>query len=85
MEYLIAYFLFAVTTALTAAVVIMRPVIGQLKHECPLNDVVQSPTIAYITFTLLSTLAAPLVIAACFIPSSNEKFKNTLVESIKGN
>jgi hypothetical protein len=79
---LIWYALFAVTTAITGCVVLLKPSLNMIAEVQPLNPLVQAPALAYMVFFLVSLLFAPLLPIAMFISASNDKFKNAFVKAV---
>ena len=66
-----------------AAIFLYNPVINKLQQNQPLNPVAENPVIGHFVFFCMSMLAAPLVFFATIVPSTAEKFKNTLETSLK--
>lgn len=77
------YGLFAVTTAITALVLLMRPVLNDLAHSEPLNVMNEYKFITYFTLFIISLIAAPILFFACIIPSTNQKFRDSLAKSLR--
>ena len=70
------YCLFALTTAFTAHLELVSPVVAkELLEKGKLDN---SKVIIFITFFLLNTLAAPLVFLSCVIPEWGIRFRETL-------
>lgn len=82
-ELLIAYLIFSMTTSITAIILLMKPVITELKKDQPLNLLVQYPFLTYFTFLIMGILLAPLLILLLLIPNSNPIFQDTLYDSLK--
>jgi hypothetical protein len=82
-EFLIGYALFALTTALTSAILLMRPVLKDLEREEPLNTMIEYKFITYLTFGVISILVAPIMFLACIVPDKNNTFRDTLAKSLR--
>jgi len=73
------YILFCLTTAITAAIELLRPVIyKQTKEVGPVG----SKLTIYIVFLTVSTLFAPFIFFSCIIPSWGDRFKISLQKGL---
>jgi len=77
------YLIFAITTALAAAITLMKPVLKRLAVTSPSNTLVEYKFITYSVFTILATLVAPLLFIPTIIPSLNLVFQDSFYESVK--
>jgi len=75
MDLLDWYILFSLTTAITAAVELLYPVIVRQMEEV---GQVESKITIYTVFLVVSTIFAPFIFFSCIIPSWGERFKNSL-------
>lgn len=82
MDILTWYLLFAVTTSLASMYELFIPVLSELEHLYPENNIVQYKWLSYFTFFMLTLLLAPLVLPSCLVPSVGEKFKAALLQSL---
>ena len=80
---LIIYSIFALTTAITAMIVIIAPVLVRLDKEDPGNVLLETLLITKSTFFVLSLLIAPLLLVPSIVPKYCEIFKENLFESLK--
>jgi len=78
-----AYFIFSATTSIAALILLMYPVMISLKIEQPLNLLVQYPGLTYFVFFIMGILLSPILFLSTIIPSLNETFKNSLLESVR--
>jgi uncharacterized BrkB/YihY/UPF0761 family membrane protein len=76
------YAIFALTTALTGCFSLMRPALEKIRETHPLNNIAQSPFLAYTVFFIISLLFAPVMLVAIFVGKSNEKFIDTFARTI---
>lgn len=81
-EALILYCIFALTTSLAGYITLVKPVINRLRHEQPLSDIAQSPTIASFVFIVVGFLVAPAMFLPTIIPSYAKTFQESLFETI---
>ena len=77
------YVLCAITTAVVAVYELFWPVISQLRLTHKELNIVKYWKIAIATFFVLSVLVAPLVLPACLIPSSGERFRRALAVNLE--
>jgi hypothetical protein len=77
------YLLFALTTAITAQILLFIPALKVLKKEQPLNIVTAKPMISLMIFSIISTILAPILIIVLIIPVSTDRFKETLITSLR--
>lgn len=82
-SFLILYALFAVTTAVTACIVLLAPVINFLRDKDPLNPLVQSTAMGYFVFFIMAALFAPIMLIPIIFPAANEQFKDKFIEVIQ--
>jgi hypothetical protein len=75
MDLLDWYILFCLTTAITASIELLYPVIAKQVEEV---GGVDSKLTIYIVFLLVSTLFAPFIFFSCIIPSWGDRFKISL-------
>jgi len=75
MDLLDWYILFSLTTAITAAIELLCPVISKQIEEV---GEVDSKVTIYIVFIIVSTMFAPFIFFSCIIPSWGERFKISL-------
>ena len=79
MDLLDGYILFSLTTAVTASIELLYPVIHkQAKDIGP----VSSKLTIYIVFLIITTLFAPFVFFSCIIPSWSIRFKSSLQKGL---
>ena len=76
------YALFALTTSCASLYELIIPVMKALEKKEPSNNVVENKILAYITFFLFGTLAAPLLIFSTIIPSFSDRFRNALLGAL---
>ena len=77
------YIIFAVTTALAAAITLMKPVLKRLAVTSPTNTLIEYRFITYLVFTILATVMAPFLLIPTIIPSLNLVFQDSFYESVK--
>ena len=77
------YIIFAVTTALAAAITLMKPVLKRLAVTSPTNTLIEYRFITYLVFTILATVMAPFLFIPTIIPSLNLVFQDSFYESVK--
>ena len=75
MDLLDGYILFSLTTAITASIELLYPVILKQTKEI---GMVESKLTIYTVFIVISTMFAPFIFFSCIIPSWGERFKNSL-------
>jgi hypothetical protein len=85
MEYLILYFIFALTTAIAVQYVIIGPALREaillLDKGDPIYD---NPRLAAVTFFLMSIIVAPVVFIVYLSTAGTQTFKDALVNSLTG-
>ena len=79
MEYFLVYCIFALTTSLTAMYELVMPVMRRRASD---PKPMLGKYILYATLFILCTLAAPLVLLSCLIPSFGERFRDTLYTAL---
>jgi hypothetical protein len=77
------YPLFALTTGLIACYKLYAAVIEQLKTTNSNSTLVEYTFVGYITFLILSMLVAPIIFLVIISPSLEQKFIDSMVESIE--
>jgi len=77
------YLIFSITTSIASIILLMYPVLVSLKIEQPSNLLIQHPIITYFTFFCMGILLSPVLFLSAIIPSLNEVFKNSLLESVR--
>lgn len=75
MELIQLYAVAAVATALVTLLFVFIPVLREAKAKGVSNALVESPIIACITYTCVTTLLAPFVISAVIYPPHAELFR----------
>jgi|Laugresubdmm15sn_1035100.scaffolds.fasta_scaffold00064_20 hypothetical protein len=75
MDILDCYILFCLTTAITAAIELLHPVILKQTENA---GTVDSKLTIYTVFIVISTMFAPFIFFSCIIPSWGERFKTSL-------
>ncbi len=80
---IIMYGIFCITTALTAMIVMLNPVLKELRVSEPLNVLGEYPNLARFTFTILTTLVAPAILFILVIPGQDLLFMDSLTKSFK--
>lgn len=73
------YILFCLTTALTAAIELLSPVIYKQSQE---HGPVHSKITIYIVFISVTTVFAPFIFFSCIIPSWGNRFKISLQKGL---
>lgn len=68
MSYLYVYFIFALTTGLSATYELFWPIVKQAKKEGVVNEFTKSPYLCFSVFTILQTLIAPIIAIIVFVP-----------------
>ncbi len=76
------YFLFCLTTVITATFLIFKPAMGELKELRPNHNMIQYAWISYAVFACISMLTAPIMFFTTIIPSWSNSFKGGLVEAV---
>lgn len=79
MDYIDWYVLFCLTTAITAALELLRPVIYKQTKE--VGEVSSKLTI-YVVFITVTTVFAPFIFFSCIIPSWGDRFKISLEKGL---
>lgn len=82
MGFVMAYALFALTTAIAAMYELVLPVFKEVTKEQPNTPLVEYKTITISTFFLLCVLVAPLVFIPSIVPSRGERFRSALKTSM---
>ncbi len=82
MDVIVWYAIFAITTGLVANYELIAPVFADLALIEPEHNMLEYKWISYIVFTLIDTVAAPVVILSCIIPSVGERFRNALLTAL---
>ena len=77
------YCIFAITTGVVAMYELIEPVLINLERLQPENSMIINKNTARATMFGLSTLAAPLIFPACLIPSWGERFRQSLLDSLR--
>lgn len=75
MDFLDWYILFCLTTAITASIELLYPVMMRQIEEAGQVD---SKLTIYTVFLVVSTIFAPFIFFSCIIPSWGDRFKNSL-------
>jgi hypothetical protein len=75
MDIFILYCIFSVATSLTSMYELVWPVMSKQEEEV---GPIESKYIMYVTFFLLNTLIAPVILFSCLIPSWGLRFRFTL-------
>lgn len=83
MEFLIVYAIFCLTTALMGNLFLLRPVLGEVNKNQPLNPVIAYSYITHAVFFLVSMLMAPMMFLSVIVPSFGDRFRFTLTESLE--
>lgn len=79
MDFIDWYILFCLTTAITAAIELLSPVIyKQAKEVGP----VSSKLTIYVVFLSVTTVFAPFIFFSCIIPSWGNRFKISLQKGL---
>jgi hypothetical protein len=82
MELIGWYFLFAFTTGLTGSYELAAPALSDLAILAPKHNMLEYRWLSYAVFTLVFTIAAPLVFLMCIIPSFSTWFREALVTEL---
>lgn len=78
MEILLIYAFIAVTTAFTALYELLMPVIRRRSETHKVDNVL----LVYVVFFFVSLIITPAVFLSCVIPSTGERFRNSLYEGL---
>jgi hypothetical protein len=79
MEYYYWYMLFALTTAVTANLELVLPVVNKEMKEAGKVD---NKYLIIFTCFFIHILVAPLVFLSCIVPSMGERFRGVLQKTI---
>ena len=79
MSFIDWYIIFCLTTAITATIELLSPVIYKQADE---SGPVSSKLTIYIVFLTITALFAPFVIFSCIIPSWSSRFKSSLQKGL---
>lgn len=82
MGFLMAYLLFALTTAIAAMYELILPVYRELQAEKAVTPLLEYKWIGLSTFFIFCVLVAPLVFFPSIIPKSGVRFREALKTSI---
>lgn len=80
MSLLVAYVIFALTTALTAILELLYPVVH--KCETDTDSILPKKYILYATFFAFSVVLAPVIFFSCIVPSMNARFRDSLYNGL---
>ena len=72
------YLLFALTTAIMAAIDVFIPLLSEARSNGVANVLTTNFKLSIVVYLGISTLMAPLLIVPLLVPSMNERFKDTL-------
>lgn len=81
-SFLILYALFALTTALTSCLVLLKPILVKLRDLQPLNNLVQAPNLTYFVFFVVALLFAPIMPIPLFLSIQNDKFQDVFIKTV---
>ena len=81
-EFLICYFVFAITTSIVCYINLVGPVLKRLKAERPLSDISQSPLLSIMVFILIGVIIAPIVFIPSIVPKHALVFQDALFETL---
>ena len=76
------YCLFALATAITAAIELFWPVLASLAITHPELQTVEYKWTTMLVFVLMALVMAPVTILPCVIPRMGVRFRKTLWESL---
>ena len=82
MGFVMAYALFALTTAIAAMYELVFPVYKEVAKEQPDTPLVEYKTITLSTFFVLCFMIAPLVFIPSIVPSRGQRFRSALKNSM---
>ena len=83
MDALIMYALFAITTGITACILLLAPVLELLQEQEPTSTLLEYKHITYPTFFCMATLLAPIVVLSAIVPKYSAIFQATLLDTMK--
>jgi hypothetical protein len=72
------YLLFALTTAIMAAIDVFIPLLSEARSNGVANVLTTNFKLSIVVYLGISTLMAPLLIVPLLVPSMNERFKDAL-------
>ncbi|CAB4174469.1 hypothetical protein UFOVP961_50 [uncultured Caudovirales phage] len=79
MTFISLYIGFCITTAIAALIELLAPVISRKIEE---SGQIEAKLTIYMTFFLVTILAAPMVFFSCIVPSVGERFREALYKGL---
>ena len=79
MDFIVAYTVFALATSLTSLYELVYPIFHTRKAE---GFPIENEVLYYFIFLVINTLAAPLVLLSCLVPSWGDRFRRSMSEAL---
>lgn len=82
MDWLVAYTVFALTTAICAWLFYFIPVVAEAQRKQIINTFTKSPYLSSIVYVVISTFIAPTIFVALFSKTHSKQFQDALRQEI---